>query len=100
MNQILQFIFAMLIVWGLCGIGAQVHAAENGDQRYLTMLVREAVSQKDYDRARRLAVTPEHYELIAGAQQRDADAKAAAAAARRQATSQTCVVIQNMIHCR
>lgn len=52
---------------------------ENGDQRYLTMLVNEAVSQRDYERARRLAVTPEHWDIIAKARQRELDAKAAAA---------------------
>jgi hypothetical protein len=73
------------------------HAAENGDQRYLTSLVAEAVSRHDYNRARWLAVTPEHLEMIARAQQEERDAKAAARGSRP--ASSRCIFVQNVMHC-
>lgn len=84
MSRIAKVIAALIIVIGIAGIVQQAHAEENGDQRYLTMLVREAVSQRDYERARRLAVTTEHYDMIDAARRADREAELRAQSNRPQ----------------
>lgn len=96
---LLNITLALLVI-GLL-VNTRLWAAENGDQRYLTMLIKEAVSQRDYDRAERLAVTSEHRSLISEAQQRELEAKLAAQRAAQAAArpSMHCVAIQNHLWC-
>lgn len=65
-------------------------SAPSGDPnaRQLTALVAEAIGEKNYNRARYLAVTAEHHQMIREAEQQDTRDEAAARASRREAAAQ------------